>query len=471
MKKLIALFGVMMSCAYLNGMDKTVIYFSEQKYELPKEDIKLLGLLDGSKQEEYKVENVSLDRFKQIKEQLFPYLHKLLEASKKRDIVIKKEYINKIKQILSKDTDLLELAQIGDSLKIKKLVPLIIQVIAKEIQKNRLQYVKQENNWGVWEDLILLRLNNNRKGSFKTMRPLLSLVNLRGGEVFDKIICSPDGCRIISTSSIGNSIKVWNVDMGNHTTLNGHTQDVHAIDVSSNNKYIVSGADDKTIKIWDLKKGTCIKTICFDSEVRSVKFSKDNSIIAVGFANNTITLLEADSGKILKKFNACATGSINFLAFTSNEELISGSWDNRIRIWDLGSFICKTKVCMEESFSPIDISSTKVVTGKKGQITTWDLNTTEKDTSPQRTFFGHQKDDIKKVVFSPNATRIASCDKKKIMVWEVATGKLLQEIKTPHNINSITFSPDNSLVAGLDDGSIRIWEPPCSSIYEYLTKN
>ena len=43
--------------------------------------------------------------------------------------------------------------------------------------------------------------------------------------------------------------------------MNGHSESVNSVAISSDNKYIVSGSGDKTIKIWNLESGQEIKTL------------------------------------------------------------------------------------------------------------------------------------------------------------------------------------------------------------------
>ncbi|MFW9970476.1 MAG: WD40 repeat domain-containing protein [Candidatus Odinarchaeota archaeon] len=49
-------------------------------------------------------------------------------------------------------------------------------------------------------------------------------------------------------------MKVWHFSTGALiTTLKGYTQEVTSVAISPDNKYIVSGLDDKNIKIWEIQ--------------------------------------------------------------------------------------------------------------------------------------------------------------------------------------------------------------------------
>ena len=66
----------------------------------------------------------------------------------------------------------------------------------------------------------------------------------------------------------------------------------------------------------------------------------------------------------------------------------------------------------------------------------------------------------KQVVFSPDGSLAASCSSRSARVWEIATGKVVQNI--PHDGNafeSVAISPDGSrLATASDSGSVNIWE-------------
>ena len=72
-------------------------------------------------------------------------------------------------------------------------------------------------------------------------------------------------------------IKVWDVEQGvEKTTLEGHTNAVYSIQVSSDNTFCVSVGMDKTLKVWDLrsaKRSLSIDTKAY-SEMNYVSLSE-----------------------------------------------------------------------------------------------------------------------------------------------------------------------------------------------------
>lgn len=105
--------------------------------------------------------------------------------------------------------------------------------------------------------------------------------------------------------------------------------------------------------------------------------------------------------------------------FPDNRRLVSSSWDNTIRIWDLETGL-----------------------QTRGPLT------------------GHT-DVVRSVAVSPNGDRIASASEDHTLrVWDVPTGELLYDPVEGHasGLWCVTFSPDGRRIATTGDNTIRIWD-------------
>ncbi|CAH6718529.1 F-box protein Met30p [[Candida] jaroonii] len=91
----------------------------------------------------------------------------------------------------------------------------------------------------------------------------------------------------ILTSSLDNTIKVWDVKTGKCIrTQFGHIEGVWSI--SADNFRIISGAHDRLIKVWDLQDGKCLHTVGNNSSVSCVGLS--DSKFAAGLENGVVKL-------------------------------------------------------------------------------------------------------------------------------------------------------------------------------------
>lgn len=79
-----------------------------------------------------------------------------------------------------------------------------------------------------------------------------------------------DSCgSMIVSGSIDNTVKLWDTRTANQTvTLEGHSENIKALIVSTDGSRIVSGSSDGAIKIWDIRQQRCTQTIKVHSEGR-----------------------------------------------------------------------------------------------------------------------------------------------------------------------------------------------------------
>ncbi len=92
------------------------------------------------------------------------------------------------------------------------------------------------------------------------LRPLTSSLMPPGGRLLStfkghpffvtSVAVTPDGKRVVS-SSLNNSLKVWNLETGKEQeffALTGHTSSVLSLAVTPDGKWVISGSEDKTLK-------------------------------------------------------------------------------------------------------------------------------------------------------------------------------------------------------------------------------
>ncbi|KZP23121.1 WD40 repeat-like protein [Athelia psychrophila] len=158
------------------------------------------------------------------------------------------------------------------------------------------------------------------------------------------------------------------------------------------------------------------------------------------------------------------TANVYLVAFSPDgERILSGAWDNSIRIWDAltgklvaGPFQGHTRNIYSVAFSP---DSERVASGScDNTISIWDVRTGEHIAGPLN---GHTSD-VCSLAFSLDCKRVASSSLDlSIRIWDARTGTLVAGPFKGHTgpVYSVVFSPEGERVAsGSRDKTIRIWD-------------
>ncbi|KAG1762728.1 WD40-repeat-containing domain protein [Suillus occidentalis] len=135
-----------------------------------------------------------------------------------------------------------------------------------------------------------------------------------------------------------------------------------------------------------------------------------------------------------------------FLFSQTSKMIVSGSYDRRIRLWDVGSG--------KESGEPLrgHKITVSVVAASPDGTTNLAIEPIQAHSSK-----------IDSISFSPDSTIIASLAGTKIKLWNVRTAKLIMEIESPSHERQIAFSPEGGRIAAVshippDEQMLRIWD-------------
>jgi WD40 repeat protein len=122
-------------------------------------------------------------------------------------------------------------------------------------------------------------------------------------ETIFRINFSPDGHSIAASSSVDNTVKIWNLSNRRlTTTLKGHENVINDINFSPDGQIIATASTDKTLKFWT-RNGQLLRTL----------EENENGVTTLAFSPDGQTLVSADQDGILKfwNLNLLAKNSLN----------------------------------------------------------------------------------------------------------------------------------------------------------------
>jgi WD40 repeat protein len=209
-----------------------------------------------------------------------------------------------------------------------------------------------------------------------------------------------------------------------------------------------------------------------DSRIRSVAFSQDGTRVVSGSFDNIIRIWDIDGSEIqtLRGHD----GWVNSVDLTPDgTRIVSGSQDMTIRIWDVMSGIEALPVLKGHSGAVLSVAfsadGARIASGSSDTtIRVWSA-IAESDALQE--LRGHQ-DGVWSLAFFPDGTRIASASSDKtVRVWDVTSGdEILTLHGHEHSVMSVGISPDGTrIISGSYNNNKRIWDAVSGS--QVLVKN
>jgi len=238
---------------------------------------------------------------------------------------------------------------------------------------------------------------------------------------------SSDGQTLVSCGA-DSTIKIWHVGaLDLIDVLHKHNGVVRCVAFTPDGKMLASGGDDRKILFWDLmQRQVAIALSLDDTAAHSLVLSRDGQTVVIGsYRKIKVWRISPQTGiKSLKDTQPLHTlmghsHIVCSLAISADAKLlISGSWDQTIKIWHL----------------------------ETGEL----LNTLK----------GH-RDRVYAIALSPNGQIIASGSADQtIKLWHLQTGELLGTFSGHTNIvTALAFTASGEmLVSGSLDKTIKIWQ-------------
>ena len=197
---------------------------------------------------------------------------------------------------------------------------------------------------------------------------------------------SPDSTRIITGSDDG-LIKIWDVNSGFHiATFTEHNSAVTDSTYSRRGNVLFTSSLDGSIRAWDMLRYRNFRTFTAPTRLSFSCLAIDPSaeIVCAGSHDSfDIHLWSVQTGALLDQLSG-HEGPISTLAFTPDgRNLISGSWDRTIRIWNVfdrsqtseSLQLTSDLLCIAIRPDSMQLAASSL----DGQLTFWDLASSVQD--------------------------------------------------------------------------------------------
>ena len=260
------------------------------------------------------------------------------------------------------------------------------------------------------------------------------------------------------------SVKIWNIKSKQCLkTFNPGVGIILSISLCSKGKKLACSGSEGKIGIWDLEKEESQKIwLAHDGVARvwSIAWSSDDKYIVTGAQDSKIKIWNAKTKKIVQQFSE-HVGTVQSVWFCQdNEKIVSCADDGLIKVWSLTTSECLTTITQQDSgicsaaVNPLNVN--QIIGGfNNSSIQGFDLSTGD----CFRTFYGHDGP-IQSVAFSPQGNVFATGGGATIKIWETINCESIRTIRgTDEILWSASFSQDGGQIAsGWSDGRIIFWD-------------
>ena len=275
---------------------------------------------------------------------------------------------------------------------------------------------------------------------------------------------TPDGSQFVS-SSFGSSIELCDAQTGylaySLPAHNGHTK---CIGFDASSRRMVTGGGDNRVRVWDLgnNRQQPTRSVTWGAVVNAISFHPSNGEMAISLQKHpnkkhAIEIRDVQTHKFQREFIGHSNWPTCIAYSTDGSQLISGSLDKTVRIWD--TLTGKESTVFAEHQSTLagvaflPNSSLVASIDVKGGVIVWDATSNVIERSWQLS------SSILSVSFHPRRPWIAVASKDhRVEIWDVFQEKPLQVIASTENANLVTFSPDGQRLAIASQTNITsIW--------------
>ena len=285
------------------------------------------------------------------------------------------------------------------------------------------------------------------------------LITRRSG-VDGEMAYGPAGARIATPGS-DSKVRIWDLSAGDGATpreLLGHTERVNGVMFHPAGRQLVSASHDQTARVWDLDTGGATVLRGHTERVVRAVFSPDGRWVATGSGDRTARIWSAESGEVRHVLRG-HTDVVWHVAFTPDSRLLATTSEDRtLRFWrvDTGALERVWRSSGRLWGVGFDPTGERVLLpmGEARTVELW-----RRLPAPNSAAIAAHAGITMGLAFSPSGERLASAGgDERVLVWDVATGQRVLELKHSEPVQHVAYSPDGAwIAAGGRERTIHLW--------------
>jgi WD40 repeat protein/serine/threonine protein kinase len=194
--------------------------------------------------------------------------------------------------------------------------------------------------------------------------------------------------------------------------------------------------------------------------VSSVAVTPDGQYVVSGSGDNKVRLWDLATGKEVRRFTGHESTVRTVAVTPDGQYVVSGSWDKTVRLWELATgkevrwFTGHEDTVLSVAVTP---DGQYVVSGSADEtVRVWELATGQE----VRRLTGHLRAVLSVAVTPDGQYVVSGSADETVRVWELATGQEVRRF-TGHEdtVRSVAVTPDGQyVVSGSGDKTVRLWE-------------
>lgn len=147
------------------------------------------------------------------------------------------------------------------------------------------------------------------------------------------IAFSPNG-QMLATADRNGGISVWDPDSAQEMfTLAGHKGAVTALSWRSDSKLLASSSEDGSVKLWEMEEGKLVKSWNADATgVLSVSYAHDGNLVTCG-RGNSVSVWDG-TGRKLRDLDKCCDLPLRAVFTDDNGRVIASDFDGQVAVWN-----------------------------------------------------------------------------------------------------------------------------------------